>query len=58
MRASLRTAADRLEIALYGDNLLDDHYRASINQAALGGNYYGRYGDPRTYGAQIRIATQ
>jgi len=57
VRVSVRAAADRLEIALYGDNLLDDRYRVSINQATLG-TYYGRYGDPRTYGAQIRIATQ
>jgi iron complex outermembrane receptor protein len=43
------------EIAIFGDNLLDDRYSESLNLATLG-TLYGRYGAPHTFGVQLRVA--
>lgn len=45
------------ELSIFGDNLLDDRYSESLNVATLG-TLYGRYGAPRTYGVQVRVALQ
>lgn len=53
-RLGLAGSEERWELALFGDNLLDDRYSDSLNVATLG-TLYGRYGAPRTYGVQGRM---
>jgi len=55
-QAGVSTFGDRVEALLYVANLLDDRYRDSLNRGALG-TYYGRLGDPRTYGLRLRLST-
>lgn len=46
----------RFESALYVDNALDDRHYDSLNRGTLG-TFYGRLGDPRTYGLRFRMYT-
>jgi len=53
-RLGLQDASGRFELSLYGDNLLDDRYTETLSRATLG-TLYGRYGAPRTFGAQVQF---
>ncbi len=54
-RLGIAGSTGKWEIALFGDNLLDDRYSESLNLASLG-TLYGRYGAPRTYGVQLQFS--
>lgn len=52
LQLSLADAAQRVELALYADNLLNERYLESLNRGTLG-TFYGRQGDPRRIGMQL-----
>lgn len=54
-RAGLAATGGRLEVTLYVDNALDERYYDSLNRGALG-TFYGRLGNPRTYGLRVRAS--
>lgn len=53
-RLSVRDIDGRVELSLYGDNLLDDRYVETLNRGTLG-TLYGRYGAPRTLGLRVQV---
>lgn len=53
-RLGLLHAGNRWELSAYADNLLDDRYSETLNRGTLG-TLYGRYGAPRTFGAQLQL---
>ncbi|MGQ0503190.1 MAG: TonB-dependent receptor [Panacagrimonas sp.] len=55
-RLGLTARGGRFESVLYLDNALDDRHYDSLNRGTLGA-FYGRLGDPRTYGVRFRIDT-
>jgi len=55
-RLGLAACRGHLEAMLYAANLLDDRYLDSLNRGTLG-TYYGRLGDPRSYGLRLRLST-
>ncbi|MGQ0623029.1 MAG: TonB-dependent receptor [Panacagrimonas sp.] len=54
-RVGVARSAQGWEIAVFGDNLMDDRHSESLNLGSLG-TLYGRYGAPRTYGVQVQWA--
>ncbi len=50
-RLTLTGLDGRLDLGLFGDNLLDERYVETINRGTLG-TIYGRYGLPRSVGIQ------
>lgn len=54
--AKLRLAhqSGRAHLTLFGENLLDDRYTNTLNQATLG-TIYGRFGASRTVGVQLEV---
>lgn len=54
LQLRLAHASSRAALTLFGDNLLDDRYTSTINQATLG-TLYGRYGSSRSVGVQLSL---
>lgn len=54
-KVRLTHQSGRAHLTLFGENLLDDRYTNSLNQATLG-TIYGRFGASRTIGVQLELA--
>ena len=49
----IKVGGSTLEVSVWGENLTDEEYKvAAINLAVL---TLAQYGDPRSYGAKVRV---
>lgn len=53
-KVRLAHQSGRAYLTLFGENLLDDRYTNTLNQATLG-TIYGRFGASRTIGVQLEV---
>jgi outer membrane receptor protein involved in Fe transport len=55
-RLTYASAGDRYSVALYGKNLLDEHYFTTVFRFdSTGFNHVANVGDPRTYGVRFDV---
>jgi len=53
-RISWHIDSMKLDLAVFGKNLTDRRYQTSANNYGPNGYYVGTFGDPRTWGVQVR----
>ncbi len=46
---------DRLEVALFGNNLTDEKYQTAVRFSGLGGGYFQDVGNPRLVGVSLTV---